>query len=71
MALLRYLIRTYTDVGMTVLDNCMGSGSTIEAAIREGRHYIGMELDPDIFASARDRISTVLADISDNLELPE
>lgn len=70
VALLRYLIRTYTDPGMTVLDNCMGSGSTIEAAIREHRHYIGMELDPDIFAAAQERINGVLADVQDELAFP-
>ena len=71
VALLRYIIRTYTDPGMTVLDNCMGSGSTIEAAIREHRHYIGMELDPAIFAAAQERINAVLSDVQDELEIPE
>ena len=69
VALLRYLIRTYTDPGMTVLDNCMGSGSTIEAAIREHRHYIGMELDPGIYSQAQSRIAAVLSDVSDDLPL--
>lgn len=40
--LLRYLIRTYTLPGMTVLDNCMGSGSTGVAARLENRNFIGM-----------------------------
>ena len=40
--LLEYLIKTYTNPGETVLDNCMGSGSTGEAAIRTGRRFIGM-----------------------------
>lgn len=43
VALVEYLIRTYTDEGDTVLDNCIGSGTTAIAAIRSGRHYIGFE----------------------------
>jgi DNA modification methylase len=41
--LLRYAIRTYTDPGALVLDNCCGSGSTLVAAALEGRNYIGMD----------------------------
>ena len=44
-ALLRYLIRTYTDAGDMVLDNTMGGGSTCVAAAIEGRRYIGIEKD--------------------------
>ena len=44
LSLLRYLIRTYSNPGDTVLDFCMGSGSTAEAAISEGRAFIGIEL---------------------------
>ena len=40
VALMEYLIRTYTDEGDVVLDNCIGSGTTAVAAIRTGRHYI-------------------------------
>jgi site-specific DNA-methyltransferase (adenine-specific) len=46
VALLRYLIRTYSNPGDVVLDPCEGSGSTGEAAVLEGRKYIGIELDP-------------------------
>ena len=46
MALIEYLIRTYTDEGDVVLDNCIGSGTTAVAAIRTGRHYIGFEIEP-------------------------
>ena len=45
VALIEYLIRTYTDEGDTVLDNCIGSGTTAVAALRTGRHYIGFETD--------------------------
>lgn len=54
--LLEYLIKTYTDEGMTVLDNTMGSGSTGVAAISLKRNFIGMELDDDYFKVAKERI---------------
>ena len=56
VALLEYLIRTYTQEGDTVLDNCMGSGSTCVAAVRTRRHYIGFELDPKYFEIAWARL---------------
>ena len=54
--LLEYLIRTYTDVGDIVLDNCMGSGSTGVACKNTGRRFIGIEMDPDYYRAATDRI---------------
>lgn len=54
--LLEYLIKTYTDEGMTVLDNTMGSGSTGVAAVNLNRNFIGMELDKDYFKIAQERI---------------
>lgn len=57
VALLEYLIKTYTNPGEVVLDNCMGSGSTCVAAVNTGRHYIGFELDPGYFEIAKKRIS--------------
>ena len=56
VALLEYLIKTYTNENETVLDNCMGSGSTCVAAINTNRHYIGFELDPHYFEIAQKRI---------------
>ena len=56
IALLEYLIRTYTNVGETVLDNCMGSGSTGVACVNTGRSFIGMELAPGYFEVAKQRI---------------
>lgn len=54
--LLEYLIRTYTSPGDTVLDNCMGSGSTGVACVNSGRNFIGMELDKKYFEIAKTRI---------------
>lgn len=56
VALLEYLIKTFTDEGDLVLDNCMGSGSTIVACIRTNRRYIGYELSEEHFATAERRI---------------
>ena len=54
--LLEYLVRTYTNAGGTVLDNCMGSGSTGVACLRTGRHFIGIEKDPHYFQIAKERL---------------
>lgn len=54
--LLEYLIKTYTNEGDTVLDNCMGSGSTGVACINTNREFVGMELDEKYFNIAKDRI---------------
>lgn len=57
VALLEYMIRTYTNPGETVLDNCMGSGSTGVACSNTGRNFIGIELDPGYFETAKKRIT--------------
>lgn len=56
VALLEYLIETYTNKGDIVLDNCIGSGSTCIAAMNTGRHYIGYELEKKYFDIAESRI---------------
>lgn len=58
--LLEYLVRTYTDPGDLVLDNCMGSGSTAVAALRAGRRFVGFETDPGYFDIARRRVAEQL-----------
>lgn len=57
VALLEYLIKTYTNEGETVLDNCMGSGSTGVACVNTNRNFVGIELDEHYFDIARNRIS--------------
>jgi site-specific DNA-methyltransferase (adenine-specific) len=57
VALMEYMIRTYTNAGDTVLDFTMGSGTTGVAAKNLGRSFIGIELDPDYFALASKRIA--------------
>ena len=59
VALMEYLIRTYSAEGETVLDNCMGSGTTGVAAVNTGRRFIGIENDAAYFEIARRRISDV------------
>lgn len=57
VALMEYLIKTYTHEGMTVLDNCMGSGTTGVACARTNRNFIGIEQDENYFNIARERIT--------------
>lgn len=56
VALIEYLIKTYTNEGETILDNCMGSGTTAVAAIRTKRNFIGFELQKEYFDIANKRI---------------
>lgn len=56
VALMDYLIRTYSNEGDTVLDNCMGVGTTGVAALNCGRHFIGIEINDAFFAAAQKRI---------------
>lgn len=63
VALLEYLIKTYTNDGETVLDNCMGSGSTGVACIHTNRNFIGMELDENYFNIAKERIECELNNV--------
>lgn len=56
IALLEYLVKTYTNEGDVVLDNCMGSGSTGVACVNTNRNFIGIELDENYFNIAKERI---------------
>ena len=62
--LLRYLVLTYTNEGDTVLDNCMGSGTTAIACITEKRHFIGFELSKEYFDKAVRRIKAEQAQLT-------
>lgn len=64
VALLEYLIKTYTNEGETVLDNCMGSGSTGVACLNTNRNFIGIELDENYFNIAKDRIETAQKEVN-------
>ena len=56
VALLEYLIKTYTNEEEVVLDNCMGSGSTGVACVNTNRNFIGIESDNAYFEIAKQRI---------------
>jgi site-specific DNA-methyltransferase (adenine-specific) len=66
IALLENLIRTFTNEANTVLDNCMGSGSTGIAAKALGRNFVGIELDENYFHIAKERIESdeVLSEVT-------
>lgn len=55
--LLEFLIKTYTNEKDTVLDNCMGSGSTGVACVKTNRNFIGIEKDSTYFNIAQNRIN--------------
>lgn len=59
VALLEYLIKTYTNENDLVLDNCMGSGSTGVACKNLNRNFIGIELDEKYFNIAKERIEKI------------
>ena len=59
--LIEYLIKTYTNEGELVLDNCMGSGTTAVACINTNRDFIGFELDKKFFDISIERINSCYA----------
>ena len=63
VALLEYLIKTYTNEGDTVLDNCMGSGSTGVACVNTNRDFIGYELNEKYFKIAEKRINEAMCNM--------
>lgn len=66
VALLEYLIKTYTNENEIVLDNCMGSGSTGVACLNTNRKFIGIELDKKYFDIAQNRIKEVENELQNN-----
>lgn len=65
VALMEYLIATYSNPGDTVLDFAMGSGTTGVAALRLGRNFIGIEKEPEYYSKAHTRLAREL--VSDDL----
>jgi hypothetical protein len=57
VALMEYLVRTYSDEGDMILDSCMGSGTTGVACVHTGRRFTGIEKDAGYFATAESRIA--------------
>ena len=57
VALFEYLIKTYTNEGDLVLDNCIGSGTSAIASINTNRNFIGIEKDEKYFNIAKERIN--------------
>ena len=66
IALMEWLIKTYTNEGDLVLDPCMGSGTTGIACINTGRRFIGFEKDPDYFSAAQNRFREKLGILKDD-----
>ena len=66
--LLEWLIKTYTNECETVLDNCMGSGSTGVACANTNRKFIGIELEENYFNIAKERIENTYKQIENNEE---
>lgn len=60
VALLEWLIKTYSNKNELILDNCMGSGSTGVACINTGRKFIGIEIDDTYFETAKSRIESAV-----------
>ena len=56
--LIQWLIRSYSNEGDLILDNCIGSGTTAIADIKEKRHFIGMELNKEYYDKACERIKS-------------
>jgi DNA modification methylase len=67
ISLFEYLIKTYTNVGETVLDNCIGSGTTALAALKTNRNFIGFEKEKKYFDIANKRIESLTNNLCINL----
>lgn len=67
LLLIEELVKTFTNEGDTVLDNCMGSGTTAIACLKEKRHFIGMELNKEYYDIACERIKKEQSEIENSL----
>ena len=61
---LEWLITTFSNEGDTVLDNCMGSGSTGVAAVKLNRKFIGIDTDEKYVTISRERIESIPTDVT-------
>lgn len=68
VALIEYLIKTYTNPGDLVLDSCAGSMTLAVAAISTGRNYICIEKDPEIYKVGKKRVEDYYARLSERLQ---
>ena len=71
VALCEYIIKTYTNEGQIVLDNCIGSGTTAVAAINTGRRFIGFEKDKGYFDIAQKRIAAAKEEIAQRFDFAQ
>jgi len=60
VGMIEYFIKTYSNPGDTILDNCMGSGSACIACINTDRKYIGIENDPEYYTAAKEWIESTI-----------
>jgi site-specific DNA-methyltransferase (adenine-specific) len=68
---MEYLIKTYTNEGDTVLDNCMGSGTTGVACVNTNRSFIGIEKNEKYFGIAEKRINSTRLNLGDVINAAE
>lgn len=66
--LFEWLIKTYTNIGDVVLDNCIGSGTTAIACINTGRNWIGFELEEEYLNRAEERIKAAKVEMESLME---
>lgn len=67
VALLEYLIKTYTNPGEVVLDFCMGSGSCAEACVNAGRRFVGIEMDDGYYAMCLERVREAVERVANDV----
>jgi len=70
LALTEYLVKTYSNSGEVVMDNCMGSGTTGVACMNTGREFIGFELEEEYFLHAQQRIYNAIKALNNPLPSP-
>lgn len=64
VSLLEYLIKIYSNKGDTILDNCIGSGTTAVACINTGRNFVGCEIDEEYYRLANERLKAAQAQLT-------